>query len=118
MDFAFFAVNFGYSKADYDALTFTEKAFIYKAYEDKAVSETSMLNMAVANAVSNVMRKKGKKPQKLWKKKTKAVMDKEIMQNSIKQIIVNEKLCGKGWVEKIYKANGLNLKKRGGNNNG
>ncbi len=74
--------------------------------------------MAVANAVTNVMRKKGKKPQKLWKKKTRAVIDKEIMQNSIKQVITNETLCGKGWVEKIYKANGLKLKKRGGNDNG
>ena len=32
-DFAFFAVQFGYSKADYNALTETERALILKAYE-------------------------------------------------------------------------------------
>lgn len=106
MDFAFFVVNFGYSKADYQALTITEKAFIMKAYEDKVVSDSTVLAMAVNNAINNALRKKGKRPLKLWKMKNHAVIDKEAMQLSIKQIINHEKQTGKGWVEKIYKANG------------
>lgn len=106
MDFAFFAVNFGYSKADYQALTATEKAFIMKAYEDKVVSDSTLLAMAVNNAINNALRKKGKRAVKLWKKKNHTVVDKEAMQLSIKQIIRHEEKAGKGWVEKIYKANG------------
>ena len=63
-DFAFFAVQFGYSKADYNALTETERALILKAYENKVVADTNLLAGAVLNAVSNAFRKKGKKPQK------------------------------------------------------
>lgn len=109
MDFAFFVVNFGYSKADYQALTPTEKVFIMKAYEDKVVSDSTVLAMAVNNAISNALRKKGKRPVKLWKKKNHAVLDKEAMQLNIKQIIKHEEKTGKGWVEKIYKANGYKI---------
>ena len=38
MDFAFFAVNFGYTKRDYAELAERDKLFIYKAYENKVVS--------------------------------------------------------------------------------
>jgi len=109
MDFAFFAVNFGYSKSDYLALTQTEKLFIVKAYENKVVADSNVLNMAVANAVANVLRKKGKRPQKLWKRKSRIIVDKEVMQSTIKQIIKHEQQTGKGWVEKIYKANGYKV---------
>ena len=43
MDFAFFVVNFGYTKKDYLALTPREKAFIYKAYENKTISTSTMI---------------------------------------------------------------------------
>lgn len=109
MDFAFFVVNFGYSKADYEALTITEKAFIMKAYEDKVVSDSTVLAMAVNNAINNALCKKGKRTLKLWKKKNHAVADKEAMKLSIKQIINHENKEGKGWVEKIYKANGYKI---------
>lgn len=118
MDFAFFAVNFGYSKADYESLTLTEKAFIRKAYEDKAVMSTSLLNKAVANAVSNVMRKKGKRPIKLWKKRRSTIVDKTIMQNTIKGVIENERRCGKSWIKKIYRAASFELEAKGGGNIG
>ena len=69
MDFAFFAVNFHYSKADYMALTPAEKAFIYKAWEDKTVSDTTLIRDAVLNAVSNALRKKKRKERHDWRKR-------------------------------------------------
>lgn len=110
MDFAFFAVNFGYSKEDYQRLTPTEKAFILKAYEDKVVSMTTLINMAVTNAVSNILRKKGKPPQKLWTKKSRKIVDKDIMKHTVEKIAENEKIQGKSWVEKIYKANNMKFR--------
>ena len=47
MDFAFFVANFGYSKSDYESLTRKEKAFIYKAWENKLVSDNTYLYHAV-----------------------------------------------------------------------
>ena len=49
-------------------LTPAEKRFLLKAYEEKVVSDSTLLAAAVANAVGNVLRKKGKKPKKLWQK--------------------------------------------------
>lgn len=113
MDFAFFVVNFGYSKADYQSLTATEKAFILKAYEDKIVAETSLLNNAVANAIANTLRKKGKKPIKLWQKRPSTIIDeKDILKHCIRDIKLYEQNNGKGWVYKIYKANGMKLERR------
>ncbi|SJZ37901.1 hypothetical protein [Garciella nitratireducens] len=114
IDFAFFAVNFNYSKSDYEELTPKEKTFIYKAWEDKIVRESTLLNNAVYNAIANSHRKKGKKYQKLWKKKPKSV-DQDIAYNNMKIIKDIEKRDGKSWIEKIYKAGGLNAssKKRG-----
>lgn len=115
MDFAFFAANFGYSKADYEALTQTEKAFIYKAYEDKTVSQSTLLCNAVTVAVANALRKKNSSARKLWKKLP-GVVDKEAMQHEINTIIEIEKRDGKSWVDLIYKANGMT--KPGGEKNG
>ena len=42
-------------------LTPAEKRFLLKAYEEKVVSDSTLLAAAVANAVGNVLRKKGKK---------------------------------------------------------
>lgn len=106
MDFAFFAVNFGYSKTDYEALTLAEKAFIYKAYEDKVVSQSTILCNAVTVAVVNALRKKNKRPHKLWKKRRTSVVDKDIMKHTIKDVLEIEKKSGKAWVDLIYKANG------------
>lgn len=117
MDFAFFAVNFGYSKADYEALTPSEVAFIYKAWENKIVSDTTHLRNAVFNAVANVMRKKGKKFQELWKKKAQKI-DKEAVKNNMEAIHEIEEKEGKSWIDKIYKANGFQMKKKGGEKNG
>ena len=87
MDFAFFAVNFHYSRADYNALTPTEKAFIYKAWEDKTVSDSTLIRDAVLNAVSNALRKKNSRFKKLWRK-LQGKSDKEKAESDIQ--IVNE----------------------------
>lgn len=106
MDFAFFAVNFHYSKDDYNALTPAEKAFIFKAWEDKTVSDSTMLRDAVLNAVSNAFRKKGKKFKKLWKRKQEKA-DLEIVRDNYKIIMEVEAKEGKAWIDKVLRANGL-----------
>lgn len=112
IDFAFFAVNFGYSKTDYEVLTLKEKAFIYKAWEEKIVSDSTTLRNAVLNAVNNALRKKGKKFIHLWKKKQKRA-NKDIITNNLKIVRELEARDGKKWVDAVYKANGM---KRGGEN--
>lgn len=113
MDFAFFAVHFGYSKSDYHSLTPTEKQFILKAYEDKVVSDSNIVAAAVANAVGNVMRKKGKRPQKLWRKKPGKGDEKE-RADAIRIATTVEEKEGKGWITAIYQANGMRLKMKEG----
>ncbi len=100
MDFAFFAVNFGYSRADYDALTLTEKAFIIKAYENKVVNDSTFIRNAVLNAVNNAFRKKGKQFIKLWKKQV--IANKEEVESALEIVKENEKEEGKDWVALIY----------------
>lgn len=102
MDFAFFCVNFGYSKADYNELTPKEKAFIMKAYEDKIVRENTLLRDAVYNAVSNAFRKKGKSFKKLWKKASQPV-DTELFYENVAIINEVEKNEGKAWIELLYR---------------
>lgn len=104
-------VNFGYTKADYGSLTRREKLFIYKAWENKVVSESTTLRNSVLNAVNNAMRKKGKKFVHLWKKKQ-MKLDKELAQENLKIIQGIEKKDGKSWVDLIYKENGLKAPKR------
>ena len=58
MDFAFFAANFGYSKADYDSLTPREINFLYKAWENRVIADSYHLYNAVFTAVYNVNRPK------------------------------------------------------------
>ena len=112
IDFAFFAVYFGYSKSDYEELTPRETAFIRKAWEDKRVSESTLIRNAVLNAVSNALRKKNARFRELWKKAGIPV-DKEKAQDNLKTVYEIEEKEGKGWIEKIYAANGLKLRKEG-----
>lgn len=105
MDFAFFVVNFHYSKADYDALTEREKLFIRKAYESKTVTDTTLIRDAVFNAVWNVNRKKGRSFRQLWRKATKPV-DKRKAKEDMKLIQEIEKSEG-DWISRIYEANGM-----------
>lgn len=111
IDFAFFVVNFGYSKEEYESLTAKEKMFIYKAYENKIVTNTTLIRDSVLNAINNALRKKGKKFQALWKKKRKLV-DKDLLKERLKIVEETEAKEGKSWVDKIYKANRLKKPKR------
>lgn len=113
MNFAFFAANFGYSKADYYALTPAEKKFLAKAYEDKVVADSNILAAAVANAVGNVLRKKNKRPQKLWKKKPKQA-DTAKRAEIIQKVVATEEKSSRAWVDAIYQANGKRTPKQKG----
>ena len=112
MDFAFFAVNLGYSKSDYYDLTPREAAFIRKKWEEKTVSDSTLLRNAVLNAVSNALRKKNARFRDLWKRLARPA-DKEKARDDIKAVLEIEEKEGKGWVDRVYKAAGL--KRKGGN---
>lgn len=111
IDFAFFASNIGCSKGEYEELTPREILFIRKAWEDKLVSESYLIYNAVYTAVYNVNRKKGKKALKLWKKSKVQKADAEAVQENLKVVKEVEEHEGKGWIDKILKANGLDRKK-------
>lgn len=114
IDFAFFAVNFGYSKTDYEELTPKEKAFIYKAWEEKIVSDSYHVYNAVFTATYNVNRGKNKKALKLWRKAKVRKADMEIIQDNLKIIKEVEQKEGTAWIEKIYRANGMKFLRKGG----
>lgn len=101
IDFAFFVVNFGYTKSDYNQLTPTEKLFIYKAYENKVVGDTTLIRNSVLNATVNANRKKNKKFIELFKKRNKKV-DKDFIQNNISVIKEVEEKEGRDWINKLY----------------
>lgn len=88
------------------ALTPAEKFFIRKAYEDKTVGSSTLFQQAVEVAVGNVMRKKGKKPQKLWHKAQRPV-DKEAAKKQIAIVEEIEKNTTKDWVRILYEGAGL-----------
>lgn len=103
MDFAFFAVNFGYSKSDYLELTEVDKLFIRKAWETKAVQDTELIRNAVLNAVANALRKKSKGFIRLWRRNGHADVAEAAEQlRTIKEIEMREH----GWIDMIYSANG------------
>lgn len=116
IDFAFFVVNFGYSKADYEALTPRERLFIYKAWESKIVSDTTHMRNAFMNGYVNARRKKNKRIIPLWKKKRKRA-DKNMVNDNLQIIKENLRKEGRSWVELIYKANGMK-KRKGEKDNG
>lgn len=111
IDFAFFAVNFGYCKSDYEALTPTEKAFIYKAWEDKKVMDGSQMYKSVYTAYYNCNRPKNKKALKLWTRQGHKA-DKAAVGDAIQTAKAADANDGNLWIDKIYKANGLKLPER------
>ncbi len=76
-----------------------EVAFIKKAWEDKLVMDTSLINKAVLNATYNAGRGK-KKAMPLWQKKPRTV-DKKEAQAEFKQIAESEQQKGFVWIKKI-----------------
>ena len=118
IDFAFFVVNFGYTKADYEALTPAEKLFIRKAYEDKTVGDSSLFEKAVEVAIGNtVCRKKGKRALSLWQKQQRPA-DKVVVQKQIEIVNDVEEKNGKNWVQAIYQAAGIKMPEKGVINHG
>ena len=113
MDLAFFVVNFGYSKSEYQELTEAEKLFIRKEHEKKSINDTTYIRDAVFNAVTNALRKKGSRFQELFKKRP-ARADKEFNQEAMSIVLEVEERDGKSWVDKIYQANGIKTPKSGG----
>lgn len=111
-DLAFFVVQISMSKAEFDMLTEKEKMFIRKEHENKFVSETTWMRNAVLNAEANINRKKGKKFIELFPVKIRA--DRDYNHNAIKNVLEIEERNGKGWVDLIYRANGLKTPKKGG----
>lgn len=110
MDFAFFVVNFGYSKRDYEDLTPREAAFIRKAWEEKLVSDNTLMRNAVLNAVANALRKKNARFRGLWKKRARPV-DRDSADESVRTVREIEEKEGKGWIDKILQVNGLKRRK-------
>lgn len=111
IDFAFFAANFGYSRADYDALTLREKAFLYKAWENRVVADATQIYNAAFTAVYNALRKKGKPALKLWKRGHTHKADVEEMQGNQK-IAAEIAAEDKSWVDLIYRKNGMKRPER------
>ena len=91
-------------------LTPAEKRFLLKAYEEKVVSDSTLLAAAVANAVGNVLRKKGKKPKKLWQKCPRHA-DQQERQRIVEATKKIEATEGKAWVDLISQANGMRRRK-------
>lgn len=114
IDFAFFVVHFGYSKADYEALTLREKAFIYKMWEEKMLQDSYNIYNAVFTATYNVNRPKGKQALKLWKKARVRRANMKVVQNTMDIIQNIEKKEGNLWINAVYKANGISMPEKGG----
>lgn len=116
MDFAFFAANFGYSKSEYEQLTPREIRFLYKAYEDKIVSESYRIYNAVYTAFYNANRSKRKRALQLFKKKPEKI-NKATAQENMNAVLESQKNDG-DWVRRLYEANGYVIPtevKRSGN---
>lgn len=102
--------EFHLSKADYEALTPAEIAFVMKAWEDKTVRDTTYIRDAVLNAIINGMRKKRQKFRKLWKKSGKMTADKKTdFRTKLKTIEEIEKK-EKGWIDKVLAGAGIKRK--------
>ena len=68
IDLAFFIVNFGFTKRDYMELTPRERAFVYRAWEDKLVRDSQLNHDATLLAEANAHRKRGRSVKPLWTK--------------------------------------------------
>lgn len=99
-------VNFGYTKDDFDQLTLREKAFIYKAWENKEVRDSILVNKAIINAMVNtVCRKKHGRYHRMWTKPPRREESEEMRAKLVK-LVEASKTESKTWVERIYAANG------------
>lgn len=100
---AFFVVNFGYTKKEFEQLTKLEIQFILKAWENKLVLETQLMANAFLNSHVNACRKKGKKIIPLWKKNKKK-SDVVLLKKQYENILEHEKTQSRDWVFKLYES--------------
>ena len=70
-------MRFGWTPDQFRALTPAQVALLRKEDERRTVELGSLVRDAVQNAVANAMRKKGKKPQPLFKKRPKGPDEKK-----------------------------------------
>lgn len=66
---------------------------------------------AVLNAVSNALRKKNARFRELWKKVARPI-DKEQAEENVEVAQEIEEKEGKGWIDKILRANGFVRRKK------
>lgn len=104
-------------------MTPREKAFIYKAWENKVVSESYHIYNAVFTATYNVNRRKNKKALKLWRKASVQKADMEVIQDNLRIIREVEQTEGRSWIAKVLRANKLPIpgekkKRKGVGNHG
>ena len=103
-------MNLGYSYKDYCDLTPRQRALIYKAYENKYITDAMMIYNAVFTATYNVNRPKRKKALKPLERRTKKV-DREEVTDTVQLAKEIDQKEGRKWYEKILRANGI---KKGG----
>lgn len=72
-EYAYFAVRFGWTRAQYLAITPVERAFIRKEIERQTVRDQEILQSTLEIAMANAFGKKGRKRKTLFKKKHKEV---------------------------------------------
>ncbi len=68
-------MRFGWTPDQFRALTPAQVALLRKEDERRTVELGNLVRDAVQNAVANAMRKKGKKPQPLFRKRPKKKAD-------------------------------------------
>jgi len=110
MDFAFFAANLGYTKADYEALTWTEIEFVKKAWEDRIVRDTHLTNTAHHVALVNANRKKGMRSIPVLRKRDiRAITLEKIAEyrEIVERIKQRDEISKKEWIKKIYRSRKL-----------
>lgn len=101
-ELAFFVVNFGYTKRDFEELTMTERLFVMKAWENKKILDTSLTAKAFFNAYANANRKKNSKPMPLWKKKKENKYNIIELKKQFDDVLEHENNSSKDWVKMLY----------------
>lgn len=94
-------------------MTPREIAFIYKAWENRQVSDSYRIYNCVFTAFYNANRSKKQKALKLWKKRND--YNENVLSDNKRIIAKAEKNDG-DWISKIYRANNLTLRKDGEQN--
>ena len=104
IEFAWFAVNLGYDREQFDMLTQREIAFIKKEWENKVVFDTTMMFKAIMTGFANAYKKKGGRPKKIWEKlKGKQLAQEEVATRKKELEIAKQiaKKSGTDWIKKI-----------------